>query len=290
MNSIKNIMIALDLTELDDLLIRYAHFLLDTIDDIEKIFFIHNIKFDTPDDAEVILKQLDKPLGEIVADSILEKVEAVFSEKESIYEVIVEENISTPAAIAEAAKLNQVNWIIAGKKISYRGSGLMLGKLLRISDLKVSLLLLPETAYPLINNILVPTDFSRMSKRAIELGLLLSQKTNAEISCQHVVSFPSFYFPSLPKANWEPTLKNKAVSKWYKFQEGIPTKIDCEFTFNNDKSIAESIYNYTIQNNKDLIIIGSKGKTGITSFVLGRVALQLMQLDLHVPLLVVKGE
>lgn len=283
-------MVALDLTEMDDLLIRYAEFLSNAIDDIEKIYFIHNIKFDTPNDAKVILKQLDKPLGEIVAESILEKVESVFSKKDTNYEVVVEENISTPAAVAKAAKLNQVNWIIAGKKISYRGSGLMLEKLLRISDLKAALLLLPETAYQQINNILIPTDFSKMSKRAIELGGLLHQKTKAAISCQHVVSFPSFYFPSLPIVNWEPTLKKQAVSKWKQFQKEIAAKIECEFSFNYDKSIAETIYNYAIQNNKDLIIIGSKGKSGMTSFVLGRVALQLMQLDLHVPLVVVKGD
>jgi hypothetical protein len=43
------------------------------------------------------------------------------------------------------------------------------------THLKVSLLLLPETAYHRIKNILVLIDFSKMSKRAIELGLLLSQ-------------------------------------------------------------------------------------------------------------------
>jgi hypothetical protein len=36
-------------------------------------------------------------------------------------------------------------------------------------------------------------------------------------------------------------------------------------------------------NNHDLIIIDLKGKSGITFFVLGRVALPLMQVDLQVP-------
>lgn len=292
MKPIKNIMVTLDLTEMDDLLIRYAEFLSKTIDDIEKIFFIHNIKFDARDDLTVFMDQLDKPLVEIVAESILEKVEFVFSKNKKVptYEVIIiEENISTPTAIAKVAKSKQVDWIIAGKKISYRGSGLILEKLLRISHLKASLLLLPETAYHSINNILIPTDFSKTSKQALELGLFIGQKTKAASSCLHVVSFPSFYFPSLPKVNLEPTLKKQAVSKWQQFQQGFPAEIECEFTFNYDKSIAEMIYDYAIRSKKDLIIVGSKGKSGMTPFVLGRVTLQLMQLDLHVPLLVVKS-
>lgn len=76
MKEVDKIMVCLDLTEMDDKLISYSFFLKQALQSIDKFFFVHNIKFDFPDTAQEIFNNLDKPLGEIISDEIIEKVEA----------------------------------------------------------------------------------------------------------------------------------------------------------------------------------------------------------------------
>ena len=96
MQPITTVLVSLDLTEMDDLLIQYTAHLCQTFEQIERVYFAHNIKFEHADEAKDILKQLDKPLGELVADSISEKLEDLFQNvpQNISAEIIVEEDIS----------------------------------------------------------------------------------------------------------------------------------------------------------------------------------------------------
>jgi nucleotide-binding universal stress UspA family protein len=294
MQQLKHIMVCLDLTEMDELLIQYTAFFCSMMKEIEKVYFVHNIRFDNAEDAQKIISKLDKPLSDIVTEAIEEKIETSFKNAPSNtqYEIIVEEDGSTPGILARLAKIREINLTIVGKKISYRGSGLAAEKLLWIPHFNSSLLLVPETAYHSIHEILVPTDFSKSSKNAIEAGAYLKQKNNAELSCQNVFSVQSFYFPSMMVQDLEPVLKDGAKKRWEKFAKTLTSigedEIECTLSFNSNKNIAQTIYDHAVRTNKDLIIVGSKGKGGFAAFMVGSVAMQLIQADLHIPLWVLR--
>ena len=295
MRPIKNLLICLDLTEMDDLIIQYTFYLKQLLSEVKHIHFVHNIRFDNPEDARKITAKLDKPLAEFVIEAIEEKIQPYLDNTPTVpdYTILIEEADSTPTIIAKLAKQNKADLIIAGKKISYKGSGLVVEKLLRVSQFETALLLVPETAYHRIKNILSPTDFSKASKVAIQLATNLARKANAQLSCQHVFSVPSFYFPSMMASDIEPILKNQAEKRWQKFKRELKDisidELECELSFNWDKNIAQTIYDHAVRNNKDLIIINSKGKGGFAAFMIGSVALKLIQNDLHIPLLIVKS-
>lgn len=294
MKPIKTLLVCLDLTEMDELLIQYAAYLAHLLDSIQEVHFMHNIRFDHAEDAKAILEQLDSSLQEIVIESIEDKVAQYFSPESADISttIFVEEEHSTPHSIARLAKEQKVQLVLAGKKISYKGSGLVLEKLLRINDFSSSLLLVPETAYHQIQNILVPTDFSKNSKLAIEMGGLLKEEAQANMSLQHVFSIPAFYFPSLAAKDIEPTMRAQSERRWRKFAKELPQigadQMECILTFNHDKNVAQTIYDHAVRNNKDLIIVSALGRGGFAAFLVGRVALQLVQADLHIPLLIVK--
>jgi nucleotide-binding universal stress UspA family protein len=50
----------------------------------------------------------------------------------------------------------------------------------------------------------------------------------------------------------------------------------------------QTIYDHAVRTNTDLIIVSSKGKGGFAAFMVGSVAMQLVQADLHIPLWVVR--
>lgn len=290
MNQLKHLMVCLDLTEMDELLIQYTAYFCSIVKGIEKVYFVHNIRFDNSDDAQRLISKLEKPLGEIVVEIIEEKIQQSFQDSPSPvdHEIIVEEASSTPAVMAQIVQSHKIQLTIIGKKITYRGSGLVAEKLLRFPHFHSSLLLLPETAYHRIQKILVPTDFSKPSIKAIEVGLRLQQMVKANFSCQHVFNIPSFYFPSMMVEDSEPALRKEAEKRWLKFAKALPSNqgadIECALSFNCDKNIAQTIYDHALKTNTDLIIMGAKGKGGIAAFLVGSVAMQLVQADLHIPL------
>lgn len=288
-------MVCLDLTEMDEILIRYANFFSEQMNQhIENVYFVHNIRFDYPEEANEIIERLDRPLADIIRETIAEKVEEYFDEETSTSKahIIIRQDSSTPHALARIAEQKEIKLTITGKKNAYRGSGLAAEKLLGLADFKSALLLVPEVARHSIENLLVPTDFSKSSWRSLESGIFMQKELHAKLSCVHVFSIPQHYFPYIPVDDMEASMREEAEEAWKKFDKELK-KIDlhdvrCDFVFGRDKSTADVIYSHALRAGKDLIIISNKGKGALTSFLIGSVAIRLIQHDLQIPLLVTK--
>ena len=295
MKALKNVMVCLDLTEMDELLIRYVSFFSKLMSNhVENVYFVHNIRFDYPDEANDILENLDQPLEELIRDSIVEKIDAAFDKKAatSNTEIIIKTENSTPQMLAKVAAEKNVNLTVTGKKNAYRGSGLVAEKLLGLSDFKSALLLVPEVARYTIQNLLVPTDFSKSSWRSLESGIFLQKELKAELSCMHVFSIPQHYFPYIPVEDMEARMREEAEKEWKKFDRELQKldlqNIPCDFVLGRDRSTADSIYSHALRTGKDIILISSKGKGALTSFLVGSVAIRLIQHELQIPLLITK--
>jgi nucleotide-binding universal stress UspA family protein len=286
-------MVCLDLTENDELLIRYSQYFCSVIENIEQLFFVHNIYFDDEEDAEILVKGLDRPLEEIILAEIKEKVFAVFKNNDKVnINFIVSKHSTTPIALNDVANENNINLAIVGKKISYRGSGLAVEKLLRIINDGKDVLMVPVTAYHQINNILTPIDFSKQAKKSLQRAAQIIEVTNSKIHCLHIANAPKFYFPYLASEDILDELENNIKGKWKKFKDQLlplsSNKLDFNYLLNRRKSIAETIYDYAVRNNCDLIILSLKGKSDISAFIIGSTTLKLIHHDLHIPLLITK--
>jgi nucleotide-binding universal stress UspA family protein len=128
-----------------------------------------------------------------------------------------------------------------------------------------------------LKKILVPIDGSRYSMKAAKYAIEVAKLQKAQIVCIYVIAKLSYgyeYAGSLFDEYLE-DIKNKSQS-WFnqinKMAENNGLKnIETDILI-NVLSITDAIISYASNNSTDLIVIGTKGRTGIDRFLLGSVA------------------
>jgi nucleotide-binding universal stress UspA family protein len=287
-------MVCLDLTEMDDILIPYSANFSQAFSDIQKVVFVHNIRFDYPEQGDMIRDELDAPLATIVDEMLSEKIDSRFRllNPEVETEVIITEDDTTAHGLVEVLDEVSADLVILGKKINYQGSGLVSEMLFRVPGFRSSMLLVPETAYYHIRDILVAIDFSKGSGVALALGSYLEKQVESTLSCLHIYDIPNHYFPYIPLDGLQDRMKENVKKEWDKYKKKLDPSLrdlPCAFVFSNSNSVAQAIYNYAIREKKDLIIVNSKGRGELTAYLIGSVALRLVNMDTHIPVWVTHG-
>ena len=127
--------------------------------------------------------------------------------------------------------------------------------------------------------IIVPLDGSDFSFRAAQYAINLARLTGGEILCIHAIAdlpYIEYMAPAggltVPRYIQE---AKKQTDEWFSqvksraAKEGV--KITAETIF-SPPSVAESIINYASEQRADLIVIGTRGRSGLKLLVLGSVA------------------
>ena len=128
-----------------------------------------------------------------------------------------------------------------------------------------------------MKQILVPLDGSDSCFVAAKRAVILAKMAKAELIFMHaVVNLPYVEYESagLARVQYIDEAKRHA-EMWYMNAGDMASKEDVKFsteTVLNVASIANSIVNYAESKNVDLIVMGTKGRTGIKRFLLGSVA------------------
>lgn len=146
-----------------------------------------------------------------------------------------------------------------------------------------------------IKNILVPIDGSEYSLNAAQYATRIARNEKAQLFCIHIVTPRMPYGYATPAASSTESrcyedIKHK-VESWFDIvrnmakDEGIPD-IKTEI-FIDVKSIIESIIDYATHKNIDLIVIATRGRTGLKRFFMGSIANGVVQ-HAHCPVLVVR--
>lgn len=123
--------------------------------------------------------------------------------------------------------------------------------------------------------ILLPTDFSKLSKVAVQFASKLSKKLNAELILIHVV-----YIDAPPRAQvalktsqiidtmiHNATEDCNRIIKEIKQEVGNKSKIS--FKIEEGYPVEDVIVTFAQNNNIDLIIMGTKGATGLKKILIG---------------------
>ena len=128
-----------------------------------------------------------------------------------------------------------------------------------------------------LKKILVPLDGSDSSFRAARYAINIAKMAKAEIICVHaVVNLPYVEYKSagLVIARYIEEAKRHA-EMWYDEVRSMAAKVGIKVateTVLDVASVADSIVNYAARQEADLIVIGTKGRTGLKRFLLGSVA------------------
>ena len=140
-------------------------------------------------------------------------------------------------------------------------------------------------------NIVIATDGSENNKRAISHGIEIAKLSGATVHALYVVDTSAF--SSIPMdAGWEEMyeiLKKEGEKAVFEVKElGEASGVEVREVLQEGHPSNE-IINFAENNNADLIVMGTLGKTGLDRFLMGSVAEKVIR-GSKVPVLVVRGE
>jgi hypothetical protein len=278
--SIRRIMLALDMTYMDDLLLKYVLFLSDAMGTIECLYLCHNIRFDFPEKAPEVLRQLNKPLPELLEEKIRRKT--ADSLKGVNFEVHVAQEEDTAECLKKWQKDFGADLVVFGKKVTYDGSGYLIERVMNLR-IPAHLMVLPETAAHKMDKVLVPVDFSKKSAHALSKALEWGKKLNATVHCQHVFAVPKIYFPYVPVKDLKKETSDQSVRAWERFRKKYfpGESIEMTFSFHSDRSVAQSIYDHALGSQSDMVLVPSE-KSIVPSTVM-----HLLKIDLNIPMMII---
>lgn len=128
--------------------------------------------------------------------------------------------------------------------------------------------------------VLVPTDGSERSMKAVEMAVKMAEKESAEVTLLSIAHYATGDFEAFPadlQARFELAAKNALEKAKALFdQKGLKVETRLEYGIipgNNILKLAE-------EGGFDQIIIGSTGVTGLTRLIMGSTALKVAQ---HAP-------
>lgn len=290
-------MIALDLTDMDVSILKYASKMCDIIK-AEKVYFI-NIQgnLDLDDEMrELLMGENKMPLDEYVIEKMKDVVATNFKTNNAVeieYDV-VEGNVSNE--MLRWVKMKDADLLVLGRKKTMGGSGIMPQQI--ALKVKSSVLIVPEGDVSFsLDHVFLPLDFSELSKKSLEEAYDIDENhpVKVKVSAAHFYEFPlGFEKSGKTEDEFGAILERNAVKRFNNFKEDVggramelqPQIIRVE----RNSSVAETINIEAHKVNANMIIIGAKGRTLATQLFMGSVTQKLIKETSDIPLLIVKDK
>jgi len=288
MKNFTKAMVGLDLTEMDDILIKKLAMIAGILG-IEKLYFIHVAK-DLSIPEELIQKYPDllAPTDESIKAEIRKMIEDADFPSNIEMDVIVEEG-KPMETVLRWAKLKDVDVLIMGRKEELEGSGSLAKTMAHRAPCTV--LFLPEKFNARMpEKLLVPLDFSDHSVLTLEFAQRLSEDIGVKIIGMHVYSVPIGYYKTGKSfEEFAQIMESNAKTDFQKFiaKHKIPP-FECLFTLKHDGNEGKFIIDVAKENGADMILMGSRGRTASAAVLLGSFAEKLVNANNQVPMLIFK--
>ena len=289
MNNVNRILVGLDLTPTDEYIIKYTAYFARLLK-AEDLYFFHVVQsFELSDEIIEKYPSVKPPVDESLENKIHDLLDQHFDSTIQCNKHIEIKEGNPAHEIIKWSKIKEIDLVFMGSKFTINGSGSLPCKIVTI--IPASILLVPEITPVSVSNILVSLDFSETSKLALEAAIEIAGITGSQITFQHCYGVPHGY-SSVGKSyeEFSGIMRENAQKKFKNFISDIHTdiKITEIYSLDEDDNPAKLIYNLAEAIPANLVIIGSKGRTGLASLILGSVAEKLMRYDKNIPLLVVK--
>jgi nucleotide-binding universal stress UspA family protein len=141
--------------------------------------------------------------------------------------------------------------------------------------------------------ILVPTDFSKLSKVAVLYAARIAKKLKANVILLAVISMNTSAASSIKWRKLEDEMIKMAEQDADELLEEVRSevkgKLEIEYRYISGHPVEKMIEKFAVDNEVDLIVMGSKGATGLKKVVLGTNAAAVIDNSSR-PVIVVPGE
>ncbi len=289
MKDLKKVLIALDRSEMDEVLLRYGLFLAEVLE-AESVDLLHVEQEES--------HELD----------LLQKLEASFEADEQFkneimhkaYEMNPDTRLNLSAhlfrgnpfnEILKFTRTNDIDLLVVGKKEEHRGAGIVAHRLSRKAP--CSVIFIPPRPELQMDAILMPTDFSDYSAMAFREAMFFRQKfPGIRLVALHVYHVPiGYYSTGKSYDEFAEIMKRNAEKEFEKFVKNNKLeKLELEpiLVLGEEHNPAEKIHELAIRENCDLILVGARGHSMVSSIVLGSTTEKLLRITKKIPVFVMK--
>lgn len=292
------ILVALELGNTDASNLNYLKFLSDAFY-VREVAMLHvvpkitlfdkSLEFDT--DPDVLG---DYRIDEEVVDEMRAKIMGRFADKPEMDIVFdVKEGEPLEQLLREAEILDP-DLILIGQNTDSNAHGILAKNLVR--KVKCDSLIVPKTAKPEINKILVPIDFSPYSLMALKKAVAMadSMTTKPEVIALHVYDMPNFstYKISRSPDQFKEMIHSNRIEGASNFIKsnikGVDLDIKVDLVARTGPGTGHYVMDYAKSKGADLIIMGARGHSKVELLLLGSVTEKVLSSNEDIPVLVVK--
>ncbi len=291
MYSIKKVIIGLDFSDHDKLLMQFTDLLCRDLS-IEKVHFIHvEHLFDIEVDADSPIHGLVKSMEEPIQNKLEEWVNAGFKNANNVDLKISAVQGSKVKELIRRAREENCDLMILGKKPDEDGTGIVPEKISRKAP--CSVLIVPICDVKKIKSILIPTDYSSYSLLAYQsVGSMKEHNSDTNIIAFNVAHVPWGYYSTGKSFDDVAAIMMQHArhhfDEFVKENELELLNIEPVFRVQENHHYSKSILKEAIERKVDLIMIGAKGQSAISSLLLGSVTENLIKRDFTIPVMVLK--
>ena len=141
----------------------------------------------------------------------------------------------------------------------------------------------------MINSILIPTDFSEVANNATQYAVELAKKCNAHLHIYHAKQIPIAdpVFPAEAYQMYVDEIARAEKEGFDNLKNGLLKDLELNVSFNSSTGfVADEILDYATKNNIDLVVMGTKGASGMAEVFIGTNAASVIG-KAHLPVLVI---
>jgi nucleotide-binding universal stress UspA family protein len=281
-------MVGLDLSKMDDILIEKVANLSEILG-IEKLYFIHVAKdLSLPEELRKEYPDLVAPTDESIKAEINTMVKSHGFPAKTEIEIVVEEG-KPMDTVLRWAKIKDVDVLIMGRKEELEGSGSLAKTMAHRAPCSV-LFFTEKSPVKTPQKLLVPMDFSDHSVMTLQFADRLAKEIGAEVLGMHVYSIPlGYYKTGKSHAEFDVIMKNLAKKDYQKFLKKYELpEYNCLFLLKEEGNEGRFIIKIALENDADMILMGSRGRTASAAVLLGSIAEKLVNVNNEVPMLIFK--
>jgi nucleotide-binding universal stress UspA family protein len=288
---IKRVLVALDLSDHDDVLMSYIDKVA-SLADLDAVYFLHVANdLDIPKDVLENYPDLLAPVDESLEKSIAYITEGFKEKYPDIKTDILIREGKTSMEVLKAVKRKEIDLLVLGRKNNRQANLNIVRKIVRSAPCTISLI--PEYIPDALDKILIPVDFSENSLLALRRAQFFQEKySNLDLIALNVYQIPHGYTKTGKSyEEFKEIMLENAKKETQYFLKKHNLRLDrCTWKYicHNHTDLHILIYEQAVSHGANAIIMGSKGRNPISQLILGSVTEAVLEHDQYLPLIIVK--
>lgn len=283
--------VCLDLSQIDEILIRYIDFLAKELKP-STISFLHIIESGSlSEEMANLFPQLGRGYNveEIIRDDLKKRIDKNFTATDIETRLIIKQGQPTDEIINIIRSMDP-DLLVLGEKSGYTGEGVLAKKIVKY--VPSSVLFVPETSRHSLASILVPVDYSRHSSESIKAAQTIISGVNKRVIAQHIFKYPTHFFPNIPTEKEDQKITKHLDEKEQKFikEYGISDDVTFVKSFLKKGKMADQVYNAIITHQADMVYMASKGDKPLMSLLKEDFIEKMVNYNLGIPLFIQKNK